>query len=103
MEGQIATFVNAHLGAALAWLGIGLLALAGLYLLGCLAGLVYWTKLWRRYADVTVAAGFGVLCLSLTSWAGAVVAFAYLHGNGVLFAHVEPGPSLVIAGPGAGA
>ena len=75
----------------------------GVYLLGCLVALVLWTKLWRRYADVTVAASFGVLCLSLFSWPGAIVAFAYLYGAGVLFARVEPGPSLYIAPADAGA
>lgn len=81
----------------LAIAGLTAAAALGAYLLGCAVALVLWAKLFRRYADVTVAASFGVCCLSLFSWAGAIVAFAYLYGAGVVFARVEPGPSLYVA------
>lgn len=81
----------------LAIAGVTAAAALGVYLLGCLVAFVLWAKLWRRYMDVTVAASFGILCLSLFSWPGAVVAFAYLYGAGVVFARTEPGPSLYIA------
>ena len=90
-----------YTGTVLTVAGIAAASLAGVYLIGCLLACALWTKLWRRYGDVTVAAFIAIAGLSLASWSGALVAFAYCYGQGVVFARAEPGPSLVVAPPDA--